>query len=310
VNASARATTLVVLLAAGLLAPCFDRPALAQEEDESQIELRADLVVVNIAATGRDGFVTGLTRDDFQVFEDGKPQEIAFFGAEDLPFAAAILLDTSASMEFKLQLARAAAARFLDRTRAKDSVAVFAFSNQVRQVQEFTTGRRDIAEAIWDVSASGTTKLYDCVDRATEALAARPEQRRAILLLSDGGDLGSGISHGEALKRALAAGITFYTIDLAPIGGKQTLKGTQAMAARGALRDLAEKSGGVFFASTGGTDLNDAFARIVEEMSHQYTVGYYPANDRHDGKWRKIGVTTRRPNVSLRTRAGYHAPKG
>src|SRR5687768_5729571 len=100
------------------------RQAGASQEEEP-IQLRSDLVLVNVAATQSGVFASGLTQADFQVSEDGTPQEIAFFGAETLPFAVAILLDTSGSMEFKLQLARAAAARFMDRTRPEDRIAVY-----------------------------------------------------------------------------------------------------------------------------------------------------------------------------------------
>jgi Ca-activated chloride channel family protein len=300
----------LLLALALVVAPLAGAPPAGAQEggEEPTVELRSDLVLVNAVARRGAGWASGLTRDDFALAEDGEAQELAFFGAEETPFAAAILIDTSGSMEHKLTLARAAAARFLDRTRPEDQVAVYAFANSVKRIQDFTPGRRDIAEALWDTSADGYTRMYDCVDEATTALAARPEQRRAILLLSDGADTRSGVSQDAVLRRALAAGVTLYTIDLAPIGGRKA-PDPQEMAARGALRGMAEKTGGRFFSSRGGTDLNDAFTEIVDELSHLYTLGYYPTNSRRDGRWRRIEVTTKLGGVTLRTRPGYHAPK-
>src|SRR5439155_21100517 len=172
---------------------------------------------VNVVATRQGGFVQGLSRGDFAVAEDDVPQEIAFFGAETTPFAVAILLDTSGSMEDKLPLARAAAARFMDRTRPEDRVAMYAFSSDVRRLQDFIPGQRDLAEALWETNADGRTKMYDCLEEAAAALAGRPEHRRAILLVSDGADNGSRTSLDAVVQKALGAGITLYTMDLAPI---------------------------------------------------------------------------------------------
>jgi Ca-activated chloride channel family protein len=277
--------------------------------DDGQIELRSDLVLVNVVVKRDKAFASGLTLSDFAVTEDGAPQKIAFFGAENTPFAAAVLLDTSGSMEQKLTVARAAVARFADRARRDDRLAVYAFADEVRQLQDFGPGRREVADALWDTVADGYTKMYDCVDAAVAALANRPEQRRAIVLLSDGADTGSRSSRDAVLNRALAAGITFYTIDLKPSGTGRALSGQDRMIALATLRTLAEKSAGRFFPLTGGTDLDEAFGEIVDELGHQYTLGYYPTNTRNDGKYRRIGVTTARRGMSVRARAGYTAPK-
>jgi Ca-activated chloride channel family protein len=282
----------------------------AADEDGPRIELRTDLVLVNVVAKRGNAWAQSLARTDFSLAEDGVPQELAFFGAEETPFAAAILLDVSGSMEHRFSLARTAAARFLDRTRPEDQVAVYTLGSDVRRIQDFTPGRRDITDAIWDTAADSTrSKIYDCLDEAAAALATRAEQRRAILLLSDGADHGSGASFDAALRRVLAAGVTLYTIDFAPVGGKGTTANGRDLVARGVLRGLAEKSGGRFFASRGGSDLNDAFAEIIDELGHQYTLGFYSSNPRRDGRWRRIELTSKQPGVTLRARPGYNAPK-
>jgi Ca-activated chloride channel family protein len=179
----------------------------------------------------------------------------------------------------------------------------------VRQKQDIRPRNRDVADRLWDSVADGYTKMYDCLDTAVEALARRPEQRRAVVLLSDGADSGSRVSREAVLDRALVAGVTIYSIDLTAAGGVRTMSNTDQFAAHNALRSLAEKSGGRFFTLKGGVDLDTAFAEIVDELGHQYTLGYYSTNTRRDGKWRRIAVTTDRAGVSLRARGGYTAPK-
>jgi Ca-activated chloride channel family protein len=299
----------VLALAGALVASSPRGVACLTGSDDGQIELRSDVVLVNVVAKRGNGFAAGLERKDFTISEDGAPQEVAFFGAEDTPFAAAVLLDTSGSMEHKLTVARAAVARFADRTRRDDRLAVFAFADSVKQVQEFGPGRREVSDALWDMVADGNTKMFDCVDEAVAALEKRSEQRRAIVLLSDGGDSGSRVSRDKALNRALAAGVTFYTIDLRPSGGQSSMSKQDQILAYATLKTLADKSGGRFFTLSGGSDLDAAFGEIVDELGHQYTLGYYPTNQRRDGKYRRIGVTTTQQGVALRARPGYTAPK-
>jgi VWFA-related protein len=301
-----------LLLATTLLAfPTVraQNPTTPQDKDSvPDVTLRNDTVLVNVVVTQGQNYAGGLTAADFAVTEDGAPQRIDNFFTEQTPFAAAILLDTSGSMEYKLRLARVAAARFMDRAKPEDRVAVYLFGSEVRRLQDFTAGGRELDDSLWDTSAKGITKMYDCVGEAADALAKRQEFRRAILLLSDGADSGSGATYDGALRRALAAGVTIYTIDLDPIGGTATLDDQMEIQARGILKGFAEKSGGKFFSSKGGTDLNDAFSQIVDEIGHQYTIAYSPTNQKHDGSWRKIGVTCARRGVKLRARDGYHAP--
>lgn len=311
---SARSAALAALAVCALaLGVPAQQPARQQTpppaDDDTTIVLRSDVVLVNVAATKGGAFVPGLTQSDFTVSEDGKPQEIAFFGAESTPFAVAILLDTSGSMADKLSLARAAAARFADRTRTEDRVAVWTFASKVRRIQDFNPGHWDLSDALWNAEAEGNTRLFDTVDEATTALAGRNERRRAILLISDGGDTGSSVSSETAIRHALAAGITIYTVNLAAVGSRNVTKSNEDMMLRGVLHGLADKSGGRYFESRGGLDLNDSFTSVVDELSHQYTLGYYPSNNREDGKWRRIDVSTSRPGVALRAREGYTAPK-
>ena len=304
--------TLALALALGLAPTSAKQDGFGQEparnqDDPPVIELNAEAVLVNLVVLKGGDYVDGLSAQDFEVAEDGVPQEIDSFFAEDAPFAAAILLDTSGSMEKKLRLARVAAARFMDRARPKDHVALYLFGSDVRQIQDYTPGGRDLDDSLWDADAEGSTKMFDCLAKAAESLATRPESRRAVLLISDGADSGSGVSYDGALRRALAGGVTIYTVDVAPIGASPG-RSLEEMRARGVLNGLADRSGGRSFVSKGGPDLTAAFEQIVDELGKQYTISYTPTNTKRDGKWRAIDVKTRRPGLKVRARDGYTAP--
>jgi Ca-activated chloride channel homolog len=289
-----------------------ESPPPAQAEQDEVVTLRADLVVVNVTVTDAAGqYAHGLKAKDFALFEDNAPQAINSFSAEESPFAAAILIDMSGSMEYKFGQVRGAAAAFIDHIRDNDQVAVYGFNNKVRQVQDFTN-LRDIADAIWDARAEDRTRLYDCMDEAETALAARPEKRRAILLISDGWDnLSSKATFDSAMKRALAAGVVVYTIDLID---DDTLMGGNEGAlmlrrGRNELKEFAAQTGGRYVHTPQGNDLESAFTNIVDELRNQYTLTFYPTNKKRDGRWRRLTVTARGNALNVRARRGYYAPK-
>jgi Ca-activated chloride channel family protein len=280
------------------------RTVVARQDDDV-ITVEADLVVLNVTATDAGGsYVRGLRKADFKVFEDGREQEVTNFGEEETPFAVALLLDTSGSMEKRVSLARSAAIRFLDGLRADDSAAVYSFNTKIERVQDYSNSR-DLSPKAFDLGAEGWTVLNDAVLRAAQDLSKRPEKRRAILVLSDGADTRSAASAEKALNAALAANATIYCVDMgqAPSGSGITLS------AGGALRNFAGKSGGRYVATPGGQALREAFAEIVEELGSQYTLGYRPSNRARDGRWRTIEVQVARPSVSARTRRGYKLSK-
>jgi Ca-activated chloride channel family protein len=260
--------------------------------------------VLNVAATnGAGGYVHGLVRENFKVYEDGQEQQITNFSREETPFAVALLLDVSGSMEGRVGMARSAAIRFLDGLRAEDTAAVYSFHRKVEQVQDFSPSR-DLSPVVYDLRAKGETVLNDAIVRAAQDLSKRPEKRRAIVVLSDGADTRSAASSDKALADALAVNATIYTVDMSDQGGAQN-----SISAAGALREFANKSGGRFVPTPGGKALRDAFGEIVEELSNQYTLGYRPSNRAHDGRWRSIEVKIDRPDVKARTRRGYRRPK-
>lgn len=280
------------------------RSRLAQDQDDDVVRVNTDLVVLNVTVLDHDGkFVPGLKRTDFQVFEDGAEQKLAGFTSEETPFAAAILLDTSGSMDTRLTLGRSAAIRFLDGLRDEDVAAVYNFDSKVEQMQDFSPGR-DLPARAFGLHTKMMTALNDAVLRAADDLAKRAEKRRAIVVLSDGGENSSRASADKALDHALQAGATIYAVNMSDTGPGRDIVGA------GILKNLTDKSGGRYVASPGGQELRDSFAAIAEELGHQYTLVYRSLNRARDGKWRAIQIKLAKPNVTVRTRKGYRAPKG
>ncbi len=293
----------VVLLA--FLFISFSTSNISAQNEDDTIKVESSIVVLNATITDAKGtIVSGLKQNQFQIFEDGKEQKIEFFEAEKTPFAAIILLDSSGSMEQRVSLARSAAIQFLDRLRIDDVAAIYNFDSKISLVQDFSNSR-DIYEGAFDIKANGMTVLNDAIFKAAEELDKRKEKRRAIIILSDGADTKSGRSADKALKAALAANATIYTVDMSAIEAS----GKERMQNQGVLNNFAEKSGGKFIATPGGVALRDAFKNIVEELGVQYTLGYQTTNTAKDGKWRTIEIKTNKQDVNVRTRKGYNAPK-
>ncbi|MEP6786834.1 MAG: VWA domain-containing protein [Acidobacteriota bacterium] len=287
--------SLVVLL--------FTINAFSQNDDVINVD--SSIVVMNAAVTDQAGkAVSGLNAKLFHVFEDGTEQTIQSFETEETPFAAVILIDTSGSMEQRLALARAAAIQFLGGLRRNDVAAIYNFDRKVDLVQDFSN-THDMLDRFYDLRADGMTVLNDAICQASEVLSKRPEKRRAIIVLSDGADTQSKNSEDKALRAALAVNATIYSVDMSA----PDLKPVEKAANRGALKSFADKTGGKYVETPGGVAMREAFSQIVEELGQQYTLAYEPSNTKKDGKWRAIRLVINRPNLTIRTRKGYNAPK-
>jgi len=282
--------------------------AFVVAQDDDVIRVNTDLVVLNLTVTDKAGnYVKALKRSDFKIFEDGvevQQDTIASFSLQESPYAAVVLLDSSGSMEARFSLARSAAIRFLDGLRPEDVAAVYRFDSKVERVQEFSGGR-DLAPTAYAIRAKGMTTLNDAIVEAAKTLADRPEQRKAIVVLSDGMDTSSKASSDKAVESALAVGASIYAVDMSSLD----VAGSTKQQSAASLKGFAEKTGGKFIATAGGPALRDAFTSIAEELGHQYTISYRPVNKKRDGKWRTLEVKLSRNDLTVRTRKGYRAPK-
>lgn len=280
----------------------FFSPSLFAQDDDV-IKVDSSLVVLNATITDSNGKAVGsLKQNEFKLLENGKEQKITFFEAQETPFAAVILIDTSGSMESRVSLARSAAMNFLDGLRTDDVASIYNFDTKVSLIQEFSNSR-DIAYNAYDLKAYGYTVLNDAIYQAAQELGKRPEKRRAIIVLSDGMDTKSGKSADKALKAALSVDATIYTVDMSSVdtGGRERMQN------QGVLKNFAEKSGGKFVATPGGPAMRETFKNIVGELGTQYTLGFQP--ELNDGKWHSLEVIVARPNLQIRSRKGYNAAK-
>jgi Ca-activated chloride channel family protein len=296
-NKYARHITLAVLF-------LFFGASYTSAQDDDVVRVSTDLVVLNITVTDKAGqYVKGLKLSNFKIYEDGvevKPELIASFALQESPYAAVVLLDSSGSMEARFSLARSAAIRFLDGLRPEDMAAVYRFDSKVERVQEFSGGR-DLAPTAYAIRAKGMTTLNDAIVEASNKLAERPEQRKAIVILSDGVDTYSKASNEKALGSALAVGASIFAVDMAGL----QIGGSARRQSAASLKEFAEKTGGRFIATPGGPALREAFTGIADELGQQYTISYRPLNLKRDGKWRTLVVKVEGEDLEVRTRKGF-----
>jgi Ca-activated chloride channel family protein len=298
------------LIAAGVL-PLVH--AQAPGRQESQI-FRSNVDVVSLNVTVVDNqnhYVTDLSESDFSVFEDGAKQDLIYFNRSSLPIALSLLIDTSASMENRLQIAQEAAIGFAKKLRPQDFAQIVDFDSRVEITQDFTNSVPDLERAIRSTVAGGSTSLHNAIYISLKELAklkAKTQddvRRRAIVVLSDGEDTSSLVTYEEVLDLAKRSETALYTIGLQPREAP-TSKGFRE--AEFVLRQLAQQTGGRAFFITRVEDLKDVYGQISDELSSQYTVGYASKNSRRDGAWRRVVVQIARAGAVARTKRGYYGP--
>jgi len=281
-----------------------------------QVPFRAGVELVSLNVTVTDGsqkYITDLTPEDFNVFEDGVKQDVTFFNKTNLPIALALLLDTSASMDTKLPTAQEAAIGFAKRLRQQDLAEVIDFDSRVIVLQNFTNHLQELEQAIHKTSAGGSTSLYNAIYIALKDLkkviAKNTDEirRQAIVVLSDGEDTSSLLPFEEVLDLAKRSETAIYSIGLrSPEGPGSSSKGFKE--AEFVLRQFSQETGGRAFFPNQLSDLTNVYAQISDELSSQYTVGYTSRNPKRDGSWRRVVVRVARPSLTARTKLGYFAP--
>jgi VWFA-related protein len=274
-----------------------------------------EIINLSLSVTdARNNFVTDLLQRDFAVFEDGIRQELTLFTHEDLPISLVLLIDTSASMEEKLQTAQDAAIRFTKTLRAQDLAQVVQFNERATPLQTFTNDLAALEKAIRTTEASGPTALHNALYVALKDLGkdkrAAELRRRAIVLLSDGEDTASLVTDDQVLELAKKSEINIYAISLRPARAQDRQR--QAFSqAEYLLNALTRETGGRAYFPTSVGELDSVYERIAEELRTLYSVGYVSANLRRDGKWRRIVVRVpEREGLQIRHKLGYYAPPG
>jgi Ca-activated chloride channel homolog len=271
------------------------------------ISVNADLVVLH--ATVRDkrgGFVSGLGKDNFQVLEDGAPQEIRVFQHEDVPVVVGLIVDNSGSMGPKRKDVTAAAVAFVRSSNPQDEMFVVNFNERVSfglpNTKLFSASPAELEAALNGVPANGKTALYDAINAGIEHLKQATLDKKVLIVISDGGDNASHHTLNQVLDSARRSSAIIYTVGLFDENDEDRNPGV--------LRKIARVTGGEAFLPDETSKVVPVCERIAEDIRNQYTLGYSPSNQKLDNAYRTIKVTaTGRHGEKLlvRTRSGYIA---
>lgn len=302
----------------------LQRRAPASQRDQNQdpgdvLNLDTELVMLDVSVLDKANRpIFDLTKDRFQVLEDGVPQSVDFFSREQAPVSLALAIDTSGSMRSKLDAVVQAATNLVNGDKPQDEAAVIQFKDQVELIEEFTSEKGDVVDALGDLIANGQTSLLDAITLSSDYVQKDGHHRRkALVVVSDGLERGSYYSLDQVVEHMRKLDVRLYLIgftqDLEDSAG--LFKKSQKTKAEQLLRTLAEETGGrAFFPSDLG-DLGPITDQIAQDLRTVYAIGYYPTNTKKDGTYRKVDVrmlgTDQKvdPKLSARTRAGYTADK-
>lgn len=291
--AKSSTTAIALLLAAGTVIS-------AQEPI-----FRSATRMVPLYATVTDGqrrLIGDLGKDEFEIFDNGKPQEIQLFNNEVQPITVAVMLDTSGSMTGNLTFLQNAAEQFLLRLLPKDRARVGYFNDKIRFLTPLTGDRDRLVASLKDWDFGNPTRLYDAIDFSIEQLVDI-EGRRVVLVFTDGEDTASAVGAGAVLNRAREREIMIYAIGLQ----SDYFNGARQVRSKpdSGLRRLAEETGGGYFELEKTAELAPTFTRVAQELHSQYVLGFVPAV--LDGKIHQVSVRAKRAGTQVRTRQSYLA---
>lgn len=281
----------------------------SQQAPDQRIKVRVELVNVLFTVVDKKGhLVIDLTKDDFNVFEDNKPQRSQYFSREsNLPLRIGLLIDTSNSIRDRLHFEQEAAIDFLNESvsHGKDQAFVVGFDVQPQMVQDYTDDMEKLSDAIHGLQAGGTTALYDtiyfaCKEKMLFFPPPEPYLRRVMIIISDGQDNQSERTRDEALAMAQRAEVTIYAIST-------NRTGTPGPGDK-VLRFLAQETGGRAFFPFAASDLSANFQEITRELRSQYSLAYVSSNTAHDGTFRSISIQPLDKGYHVRAKSGYFAP--
>ncbi|MGI8468235.1 MAG: VWA domain-containing protein [Pyrinomonadaceae bacterium] len=290
--------------------------------DAEVIRVNTDLVTLTATVTDKNGrYRADLKQSDFNVYEDGAKQELAYFNTGDrVPISLGIIFDTSGSMEDKIEGVEDAVEHFVKNVSPNDEIFLVEFNDDAYLVQDFTDDQRKILRAVQSLRPNGSTALYDAITLGLQKVKQGKNKKRALLLLTDGNDTASSINLQTALSLAKKSEVIIYALGIGH-GEKgnihlgifdSQIPDTVDMRV---LRSFAEVTGGNAYylenAHEGGRDrVDEAAEEVAAELKQQYTLGYYPTNQKKDGAFRQIVVEVKDKSLRVRTKRGYYAPLG
>jgi Ca-activated chloride channel family protein len=293
----------------GAEAPAATGPDALKVHPGSRIRMNVDMVLVPVTVTDpMNRLVTGLEQQDFQVFENNNVQTISTFASEDAPVSIGIIFDLSGSMTSKLIRARESILQFIKTANPQDEFFVIGFNDRPELIEDFTNSVEDIQARLATVRSGHRTALLDAIYFGLAKMKDARHERKALLVVSDGGDNRSRYTEGEVRSQVRESDTEMYSIGIFDpyAATPEERSGPQL------LDELSEETGGRLFRVDDIAEMGDIAEKISTELRNQYVIGYRPKDLTRDGKWRKVKVKVNPPAglppLTVHARTGYYAP--
>ncbi|MDE3199548.1 MAG: VWA domain-containing protein [Acidobacteriota bacterium] len=293
----------------GAEAPAATGSSALRARPGGLIRMNVNLVLIPVTVTDpMNRLVTGLEKSDFKIYENGGQQKIVSFASEDAPVSIGIIFDLSGSMNSKLIRARQSILQFIKTANPQDEFFVIGFNDRPELIEDFTSSVDDIQARLATVRSGHRTALLDAIYYGVEKMKQARHDRRALLIVSDGGDNRSRYTEGEVRSQVRESDVELYAIGIFdPYAATPEERGGPIL-----LNDLCEQTGGRMFRVDDISEMGDIAEKISTELRNQYVIGYNPKNLSHDGKWRKVKVKLDPPPglppLTVHARSGYYAP--
>jgi Ca-activated chloride channel family protein len=276
------------------------------------IKVDVEMTLVNATVTDPlDRLVTGLEKEHFRVFEDGTEQEVLTLSSEDVPVSIGLVFDMSGSMSDKVEKAREAAVQFMRTANPLDQFFLVSFNDRAELTSGFTSSVDELQNRMMFTASRGRTALLDAIYLGLSQMRGAHNGKRALLIISDGGDNHSRYNETDVKNYLKEADCQLYAIGIFdPIGIRSRTQ--EELEGPSLLSEMTEMTGGRVFPVGNLGELPDIAAKIGMELRNQYVLGYKSSNPRHNGSWRKIKVKLRPPKglppLNVFARTGYYAP--
>jgi Ca-activated chloride channel family protein len=288
-----------------------DTPGQVIKQGQS-VHIDVDLALVNVTITDPyNRLVTGLEPDNFRIFENNVEQEIRYFSSEDVPISIGVIFDLSGSMANKVGKAREAASQFFKTANPQDEFFLVSFNERAEVMSAFTSNVEDLQSRIISASAKGRTALLDAIYLGLSQMRTARNAKRALLIISDGGDNNSRYNEKDIKKLVRESDTQLYSVGVFDPFEYRS-RTPEELNGPSLLTEVTELTGGRAFTIENVNELPDIAAKISAELRNQYVLGYRPSNKSHDARWRKIKVKLRAPKglppLSIYAKTGYYAP--
>ena len=276
-------------------------------QKEFTIQTTSRLVLLDVSVKDpKGGFVSGLTKDNFKVFENGKPETISQFSNADIPVTAGLVVDESGSMRPKRAQMLTAAMIFIHESNPMDEMFVINFNEKARRglpdIMLFSDNIRQLRDALWQGEPEGRTALYDAIEMALHQLDFGREAKKTLVVISDGGDNHSTHTLQQVKHDVLASLATIYTVGIYDEDDPEKNEGV--------LKDLAHVSGGVFYHPTTVAEIVPVCRQIARDIRSRYTIGYVPSAEGKMVRHVKVVASSpEHPKLEVRTRTSYVFPE-